>query len=98
MTRTPLRALSIRQPWATLLVYGLKTVEVRRWPTARRGRVLVHAGREPDRRDEVWALVPAPLREAALRTGGIVGAADLTDCIVYDSAAAFKADGRRHLN
>ena len=31
-------ALSVKQPWATLLVHGLKTIEVRAWPTARRGR------------------------------------------------------------
>src|SRR5262245_61764820 len=31
-------ALSVKQPWASLLVHGLKTIEVRRWPTARRGR------------------------------------------------------------
>ena len=33
-------ALSIKQPWAALLVHGQKTIEVRRWPTARRMRVV----------------------------------------------------------
>src|SRR5204863_2700985 len=36
-------ALSLKQPWAALLVHGRKSVEVRSWPTARRGRVLIHA-------------------------------------------------------
>src|SRR5207245_2747235 len=28
-------ALSLKQPWATLLVHGLKSIEVRRWSTPR---------------------------------------------------------------
>ena len=29
-------ALSLKQPWAALLVHGLKSIEVRRWAAARR--------------------------------------------------------------
>jgi len=50
--------LSLKQPWAALLANGHKTIEVRRWPTARRGRILIHAARVPDERPEAWALVP----------------------------------------
>ncbi len=92
-------ALSLKQPWATLLVRGLKSVEVRRWPTARRGRVLIHASLVPDERPEVWALVPEELRaEARELNGGIVGAGELTGCLAYRSAEAFAADRERHLN
>ena len=52
-------ALSVKQPWAALIVAGLKTIEVRRWPTGRRGRILIHAAREPDKRADVWRHVPA---------------------------------------
>jgi hypothetical protein len=91
-------ALSLKQPWATLLVFGLKTVEVRRWPSARRGRILIHAARVPDPRPEVWALVPAGLQEAAHLNGGIVGAGDLVGCVPYRTPEAFAADRSRHLN
>src|SRR5437879_55513 len=91
-------ALSVKQPWAALLVHGCKTIEVRRWPTARRGRILIHAARLPDERPEAWALVPAELHEAARLVGGIVGAGELTDCITYRSPQAFQADRDRHLN
>jgi hypothetical protein len=96
----PLReyALSLKQPWAALLVYGLKTIEVRRWPTARRGRVLIHAAALPDERPEAWALVPAELREAAQLLGGLVGAAELTACLTYRTDEEFGADRERHLN
>jgi hypothetical protein len=91
-------ALSLKQPWAALLVHGRKTVEVRRWPTARRGRILVHAARVSDERPEAWAWVPEELRAAAALTGGILGAVDLTGCVAYRSREAFAADQARHLN
>jgi uncharacterized protein (UPF0264 family) len=91
-------ALSLKQPWATLLVHGRKTIEVRRWPTARRGRILIHAARVPDSRPEGWALLPPELSDAAQQMGGIVGAGDLSDCIEYRSVESFSADAAHHLN
>ena len=55
-------ALSLKQPWAALLVHGGKTIEVRRWATSRRGRILIHAARVPDPRPEAWTQVPPELR------------------------------------
>jgi hypothetical protein len=98
MKREPVYALSVKQPWAALLVHGLKTVEVRGWSTARRGRVLIHAGRLSDRRAEAWARVPEPLRAAARLVGGIVGSAELTGCVGYATPEVFAADRDRHLN
>jgi hypothetical protein len=91
-------ALSLKQPWATLLVTGLKTIEVRRWPTARRGRILIHAARKPDERAEAWALVPEEWKEASQQLGGIVGAGTITDCIAYRTPEGFAADQFKHLN
>lgn len=92
-------ALSVKQPWAALLAAGVKTVEVRTWPTPRRGPVLIHASRVPDPRPEAWAWVTTPgLKAAAARTGGVVGAADLVDCLVYPTRDRFEADRGRHLN
>jgi hypothetical protein len=91
-------ALSLKQPWAVLLAHGLKTIEVRRWPTARRGMVLIHAARIPDERAEAWAQVPAHLQHAARLLGGIVGTGELTGCVTYSSPELFRADGSRHLN
>ena len=92
-------ALSVKQPWAALLVAGVKTVEVRTWPTARRGRLLIHAGKVPDERPEAWAWVTTPaLRAAAELLGGVVGVGELTGCVPYPTRAAFEADRGRHLN
>jgi len=91
-------ALSIKQPWATLLVHGLKTIEVRRWPTARLGRVLIHAARIPDDRPEGWNRVPEHLLETAKLQGGILGAAQLISCRAYKYLEAFSQDLDKHLN
>jgi hypothetical protein len=95
---TPLFALSIKQPWAALVVHGLKTIEVRRWPTARRGHILIHAARVPDTRPEAWRHLPDQLREDALLQGGILGAVELTGCRTYRSVDDFLADRTGHLN
>jgi hypothetical protein len=94
----PTFALSLKQPWAALLAHGLKTIEVRRWPTARQGRILIHAARVPDERPEAWAHVPAALLPEARLYGGIVGAGDLVTCVAYRSLDDFAADQSRHLN
>jgi hypothetical protein len=39
-----LKAISIRQPWAWLIVNGYKDVENRIWAANVRGRVLIHVG------------------------------------------------------
>lgn len=91
-------ALSLKQPWATLLVHGYKSIEIRRWPTARRGRILIHAARVPDPRPEVWSYVPEELHAEAQLGGGIIGAGELTACRTYRTAEAFAVDRSLHLN
>jgi hypothetical protein len=91
-------ALSLKQPWATLLVHGLKTIEIRRWPTARLGRVLIHAARVSDPQKQAWDRLPEQLRAEAGKAGGILGTGELTGCIAYHSAGAFAEDRDRHLN
>jgi hypothetical protein len=91
-------ALSLKQPWATLLVHGLKTIEIRRWATRRRGRILIHAARVPDPQRWGWQQLPARLREEARLVGGIVGVGELTGCIAYRNAALFAADQSKHRN
>ena len=91
-------ALSLKQPWAALLVNGLKTIEVRRWPTARRGRILIHAAQIPDDRPEAWKHVPDSLKEQANLLGGILGSADLLNCQTYTTLEDFTKDQDKHLN
>ena len=39
-----MKVLSLLQPWASLVVMGIKTVETRSWSTNYRGSLLIHAG------------------------------------------------------
>lgn len=77
------RAISIRQPWAWLIVHGHKPVENRTWRANYRGPVLIHAGKVWDK----GARAPNGLRwpESIIgipeESGGIIGTADLVDCV-----------------
>lgn len=41
------KAISLWQPWAQLLVLGIKRYETRSWSTEYRGELVVHAARRP---------------------------------------------------
>lgn len=99
----PVPALSIRQPWAWLIVHGHKDVENRSWPTPYRGRFHVHAGKtltlayytETTAALKALGLLPAdfPSLEAMrLECGGLVGQACITGC-VEESASPWFVDG-----
>jgi ASCH domain-containing protein len=56
------KALSVRQPWASMIVWGLKTVEVRSWSTEYRGELYIHAAKRIDERAaELFELNDLPL-------------------------------------
>lgn len=42
-----MKALTLYQPWASLVAQGVKTIETRSWSTHYRGRLLIHAGTHP---------------------------------------------------
>lgn len=44
MTKDQAPAISIRQPWAELILCGRKTVEIRSWSTEYRGPLWIHTG------------------------------------------------------
>lgn len=42
-----MKALSIKQPWASLIAQGIKDIENRTWKTKFRGRIFIHASAKP---------------------------------------------------
>lgn len=44
--RASVPAISIRQPWAELILLGVKSIELRSWSTEYRGRLWLHTGRK----------------------------------------------------
>lgn len=78
-----MKAVSIRQPWAHLIAEGRKTVEVRSWPTAYRGPLLVVVSktfkhvRIRNAYDIDWSAVPMWRREDM---GMAIATVDLVNC------------------
>lgn len=74
---TPVRTLTIRQPWASLILHGVKRFETRSWDTPYRGPFEVHAG---TRRDPLVAHPELPSWVAGeLPSGCVLGTVDLVE-------------------
>jgi len=43
-----LPAISIKEPWASMIAHGEKTIEVRAWKTSIRGRIVLCASKNPE--------------------------------------------------
>jgi len=76
-----MKALSIRQPWAWLIVYGFKNVENRTWRTSYRGPLLIHAGTRVDPVGYDVAFQLGVVVPDDLDLGGIIGQVDIVDCV-----------------
>lgn len=98
MSPQPNLALSIRQPWAWMILHGGKDIENRTWQTKVRGRVLIHAAKGMTLREYEDAMnwvvrndrIPlnfGPPNFGSLRRGGIVGSVEIVDCVRESSSA-----------
>lgn len=90
-----MRALSIRQPWASAILNAGKSVENRTWSTSHRGELLIHAGLRDDpagfeRLAELGVAVPDDLPR-----GGVIGRVQLVD-VVTDSLSPWAIPGCWH--
>ena len=71
----PIKALTIRQPWAELIFRGRKHFELRTWKTKHRGPLAIHAAAKIDAEDaRHFGLNPENLT-----AGAFVGFVILTD-------------------
>lgn len=85
-----MKALSIRQPWAWLILNAGKDIENRVWKTQFRGPVLIHASAGMTISEygmaalfvarQVHPGIVLPTM-ADLPRGGIVGQVEITDCV-----------------
>lgn len=90
--RKPLKCLSLRQPYADLVVTGRKTIETRKWNTNFRGKFLVHASKIIDK--ESAALLNIDCSKAI--KGAAIGLAFLYDVKKYTNNEGFLADKEKH--
>lgn len=101
-----MKALSIQQPWAELIVRGIKDIENRTWATSYRGPLAIHAGLKPrqigalDHWLKVTEKMPIAntiLTEggANLPRGGLVGVVELVG-IWDDHDSPWAVEGQFH--
>lgn len=76
-----MKVLTIKQPWATLIMEGHKRFEFRSWKTKYRGDLLIHAGKGVDK--EAMRRLAKYIPED-MPTGKILGKVTLIDCIKCD--------------
>lgn len=74
-----MKALTIKEPWASLIINGYKKYEFRSWKTNYRGKVLIHAGNI-----EKEMLSRFKNYDLNCLKGVIIGEANITDCIKVD--------------
>lgn len=80
-----MKAITIIQPWATLIALREKKFETRSWRTKYRGELAIHAGKKIDREAcEVPEIKAALMRHGYtadnLPTGAVLAIANMTEC------------------
>jgi len=91
----PTKALTIHQPWASLITAGIKDVENRRWVTGHRGPLWIHAGKATDHsRPAVEAR--RLMGEPDLPAGAVIGWVTVSDVVVRHETSPWAEDGYWH--
>lgn len=75
-----MKALTLKQPWATLVAEGIKQIEFRSWKTNYRGKILIHAGVGVDKE----AMIQFKELNLSYPTGCIVAETSIIDCVELD--------------
>lgn len=86
-----MKALSLKQPYAELIISGKKTIELRKWNTKFRGEFLIHASSSSDNE----AMQRFGFKD--LPTGCIVGKANLVGVKNYQNQEEHAKDKNLHL-
>lgn len=86
-----MKALSLKQPFAELILQGKKTIELRKWNTSFRGEFLIHSSKNPDSKSmKKFGFQNLPC-------GFILGKATLIDVKKYENSEEHIKDKDKHL-
>lgn len=87
-----MKCLSVSQPFASLIIHGKKTIELRRWNTSFRGEFLIHSPKKIRIKDcERLGINPKNLVK-----GAIIGKAEIYDVKKYNSKSELFKDSKKH--
>lgn len=84
-----MKVLSIRQPWAHLIIAGIKRIENRTWNTNYRGPLLIHASQRFDSSFQPTSFGQLERLKDEPR-GAIIGRVDLIDVVTESSDPSFE--------
>ncbi len=82
-----MKVLSIKEPFASLVLLGIKKIETRSWKTKYRGEIYIHASltrsaiKDKKREERLFSLLP---NNYNFKYGKIICKAYLKDCIYMD--------------
>lgn len=81
-----MKAITILQPWASLIACGAKKIETRSWPTKYRGKIAIHAGKKEYAGGMIYfntflRYQNMFLDEEEFIYGSVIAIADLVDCL-----------------
>src|ERR1700735_2520502 len=76
-----MRAISLHQPWATLVARGIKRYETRHWRTHFRGPLAIHAARRWGREQRDLARSFGIVEFHLVPLGAVIAVCNLTDCV-----------------
>lgn len=81
-----MKAITIKQPWATLIALGEKRFETRSWQTKHRGKIAIHVGKTIDKQAFDEVTIMATLLKHGIKshedlpTGAVIATVDLIEC------------------
>lgn len=97
-----MKAITIKQPWASLIAAGVKDIENRDWPTKFRGIVAIHSSARmskddmEDACDMMRGFVPhfssARFQQDKFPTGVILGTVEIVGCVRESNSPWFVGD------
>ncbi len=86
-----MKAITLWQPWASLIAQGFKKIETRSWGTNYRGALLIHAAKRPIKAEDIDLYVRITNGQALdLPLGKIVAATKLSNCVEMSQEFIFK--------
>jgi len=74
-------ALTLWQPWASLIRYEVKRIETRSWTTSYRGPIAIHAAKKPVAASDYLELFELLPENCDFPLGCVVAIANLVDCV-----------------
>ena len=84
----PIKALSVRQPWAWAIIHAGKDIENRSWRSSNfRGRVAIHASKGMEKAEYyesanfIKMLTDSVPQARDLARGGIIGSVEIVDAV-----------------